>query len=552
MSTLRNNTFVVFLIILMLVFTPVQTAQASGGSGAFLALALTIVAAVVMTAIGIPPIFSDFGTFLADPVAFVGAAMDAAGAALADPAIMIANLTADTALGSIATGALGGFALDCVMSNADCPTQKIFSSSKKSNSANTVHLYITDSGPSQVMQGETVTLSGPVTNNGSIRTTGAFTNEFQVFDNSVFTDQSHNLIGNSVLGTASDLIAGASTVVTASWSVPKTLPPGEYFLRLCANMGSAAINEADSSNNCGPLQPFDILAASTSYSGVATTSRALPSVHTASHTIHTDTLVAAAVGANGAALPDLTSTAAPTIHGSISSGAQVRICPPKYHLDLETKQCIPNDYVTCASIGFPNTFCQKDQPVCTLQPDHSIGCAPTNSVSCASIGRPDLYCPLKTPVCKVEKNGAVSCRKDKAAKSKCDSEVKTACSSTQNSCGMSNVGFLSCDDSCSATPPPDTQCTPPTITAGTASPYTGPGQSCTITWTVENASSCGLFSPGSNTSLLVGDTPTVPTGSYKTPPLSSQTTYTLICKNGTTVVSQAPVTCKIVPSYKER
>ncbi len=126
-----------------------------------------------------------------------------------------------------------------------------------------------------------------------------------------------------------------------------------------------------------------------------------------------------------------------------------------------------------------------------------------------------------------------------------------ACTQT-NSCGMQNVGLIQCSgtaDVCPVGAPPDSTCPAPSISMTAAPGLVNPGSTCTVNWTVTNATGCLLSSDTADPSLP--RSASLPNGSYTSVPLQKQATFTLTCKNGVEVVGQRSAICKINPTFKE-
>ena len=124
-----------------------------------------------------------------------------------------------------------------------------------------------------------------------------------------------------------------------------------------------------------------------------------------------------------------------------------------------------------------------------------------------------------------------------------------ACSSTANSCGQTNSGFI-VGGSCNATPPQNSACPSPNIPATNGFYPTpliiGSGNSSTLTWNAANATACTIT--GDNGFSHSGTA----SGSVSTGALSVSTTFTLICSNGAGG-PQISKSVKIIvdPLYKE-
>jgi hypothetical protein len=137
-------------------------------------------------------------------------------------------------------------------------------------------------------------------------------------------------------------------------------------------------------------------------------------------------------------------------------------------------------------------------------------------------------------------------------------QVGASCSSAPNACNQTNLGTVvnngNDTGSCSATPPPNSNCPAPTIQTGNAgngfyaTPSTlGPGGSATLTWDAANATDCVIKSDNgfSSNSLSYH-------GSLSVGPVSQTTTYTLTCEDGSGG-TQGSAVLKILidPHYKE-
>lgn len=122
-----------------------------------------------------------------------------------------------------------------------------------------------------------------------------------------------------------------------------------------------------------------------------------------------------------------------------------------------------------------------------------------------------------------------------------------ACVSPQNSCSMTNTGFID-SGSCNATAPDDSLCPAPVINVGTdftANPNpVQVGQTTTITWNTSNSTSCTLTGGGLNTA---GG----PSGSVTTGAIQQVTNFTLTCSNGIASQTSATITVRLIPRYQE-
>lgn len=107
----------------------------------------------------------------------------------------------------------------------------------------------------------------------------------------------------------------------------------------------------------------------------------------------------------------------------------------------------------------------------------------------------------------------------------CVANQGSSCTSAANSCGQTTSGgTIQCNGSCSATPPPDSNCS--TVTLWTTPSIITSGQSSNLTWTSTNAVTCtalggfGVSYNGTATSNDVG---------ISTGPLTSSQSYQIAC-----------------------
>ena len=176
-----------------------------------------------------------------------------------------------------------------------------------------------------------------------------------------------------------------------------------------------------------------------------------------------------------------------------------------------------------------------------LQPPNQ--CLPNNYISCASAGFPDLVCPNNQQCtsdgqCQAQVNG-----------SNCKAGYNQTCQSAANSCGMTGQGVQMCDGSCPAPVPSDSACVPPSIQLSEVPSLVNSGSNCTVDWQVTNATACTLSSDVADASLPMNAA--LPSGSYQSPALHVQTTYTLSCKNGKVTTNSASVICHLNPQFQE-
>ena len=506
MSTSRKI-LTVFLVILIIIFVPLHAAEAGGGGGfgSWLTFAISIVASVVLAFVGVPPVLLFLDTV--EQVG-IGAAID--GVITTVTTNILAGTIADVSIGTLAEDVVGGLVFNVVENQAICGLGGNGcggSSSNSSPSSTAYNLYVTAETSSILTAGGEAKLSGTITNSGNGPITGSFNNRFEVFDNQVVTQDSTDLSPSPIYVSVADgLAAGASTDISTLWQVPSDFL-GAYFLRLCANVGD---NPSDSNlgNNCGDLQPFTVIASSTA----TTTGINLPS-----HSSLISEVVGLLAGiaksfatkAYGDSGGDLTS-GTPTIVPAPTGGTEINVCPPGRYFDQPTGQCIDSGYISCASVGYPDNFC-------------AVGNVCTSDGECQSTS-------------------------GKGGNSNVSGLFGEVCSSAANSCGMVSQGLYNAAGSCPALTPSESQCAEPVITASTSPAFINPGSSCTINWSISNATYCTLS--GSDSQLP--ESASIPTGSYTSPPISNQQTYTLTCHNGTQVTASADVSCRINPGYREQ
>ncbi|MBI4121074.1 MAG: hypothetical protein HY457_02375 [Parcubacteria group bacterium] len=119
------------------------------------------------------------------------------------------------------------------------------------------------------------------------------------------------------------------------------------------------------------------------------------------------------------------------------------------------------------------------------------------------------------------------------------------CTSDPNACGQVNHGITSCDGSCNAPTPPNSNCPRPTISFDASPDFVERGARCTLTWSAQDASSCTITGVGVN---HTGG----PSGSTMTQGLNRQETYTIRCiNNDPEVYKSAQTTCRLSPEFEE-
>lgn len=171
----------------------------------------------------------------------------------------------------------------------------------------------------------------------------------------------------------------------------------------------------------------------------------------------------------------------------------------------------------------------------------SAACLPTGYVSCDTVNHPEAACPSNTQC--IDSAGQAMCQSKTGS---CVATSGQACSSTANSCGLTNQGQRLCDGTCPAATPPDTDCAPPTISLSAVPSLINPGSVCTVGWEVTDSTTCSLSSD-------IGDSiasTTRPTGSHDSPALTTPATYTMLCRNGNVVTSSVSVTCRLNPAFQ--
>jgi hypothetical protein len=168
----------------------------------------------------------------------------------------------------------------------------------------------------------------------------------------------------------------------------------------------------------------------------------------------------------------------------------------------------------------------------------TTSCIPEGEVCCASAGYTDRYCPANS-ICRTDGQ----CEQGTGG-SNCVANRGQVCTGAQNSCGMSNNDFFLCDGSCPVISPADSSCPVPVITLTVTPAFINPDESCTVSWSTTNTTSCTVSGPGAPTS-------TSTSGSFVTPPLSAATNYVVHCNNGTVVTGQLTAQCRINPAFEE-
>ncbi len=190
-----------------------------------------------------------------------------------------------------------------------------------------------------------------------------------------------------------------------------------------------------------------------------------------------------------------------------------------------------------ASTGSSNT------PVCPADYPQLCGtlCIPAGAACCASAGYADRYCATGN-FCRTDGQ----CEATSGGQN-CSANYNSACQAPVNSCGMTNTGFNSCTGSCQAVTPADSSCPVPNITL-TKSPllFVNSGDTCTLTWTTTNTTSCALVNLNTGATVASGKN-----GTYATPPMTAQIDFRLNCQNGAIVANSANVSCSLNPAFEE-
>ncbi len=493
------------LLILLLVSSlafliPLATVEARGGFSP-LSFIISIVSSVALAAIGVPPIWS----FLSE-VGNVGLGVAVQGV-LDNLSLTFLSTLTDAAVEATIGGAiLGGIVsnigtglVSCVAGGCD--------TSPGDAAPRGYNVFVTLSDLSQIEVGGGANLSGTITNNGPEPIVGSFTSRFQIFPTSQILDNSQDLAqANPLTATvASGLSVGESVVVTAYWDVPADFNPGQYFLRLCANVDGGA-SESNSGNNCGELQAFTVVNPPESgyapESDIAYTGFRLSEQVVGAVAEGLKGLVAVVNAATGG---DLTS-GVPSIYPAPKRVPQVVLCPFGYYFVEGVHYCIPEGYSSCGYVGYPDRIC------------------PTGSFC-----RTDGQCESGT------------------AGQNCQAGYNQVCQSAANSCGMTSTGFGSCSGVCQSVAPAESLCAVPKIELTTEPRLINFKTSCKISWVLSDYQKCTLTGPGVS-EVIYKDRPK---GSVRTPPIEFTSTYTMACINGTVVRAEKSADCVLNPRFQE-
>ena len=528
------------LIVTLVIFAPMHVAQAKGGFD-FVSIILAV-ASIAAACVGVPPIF------LGESLALGGADTLIGGAAMLDAfstaALTNAGFAAMVSIGGSTLTSAGSALLDSGGGGGG-------SSGVPPNA----RIYAFTNALSEVPVGGRAKLTGTVTNNGDASTAGSFQNRFEIFSERVVLDNSHDLAPSPILVTVSGSIApGNSTEVDAYWTVPNTFTPGAYYLRFCADIGNS-VSEVNYGNKCGDMQSFTVVAATqgaTASAPIASVNEVAPTQDSISDLLPpAKTQLAAASPFHSG--PDLMA-GIPAIVPAPLGGYSIVACSAGYWFDVYTHTCIPDEYISCESTGYPNNLCLRDSQIC-------------NGSRCEA----------------------------KAGGQHCKATVGTSCQGAENSCYMSYPGFKSCDGSCQVMTPPDTGCAKPLIDTSKSTTLANIGKTCTIRWSIKHATACQMTPGAGNTDTFDSVNPKpgcdpnyvdpetgasdstcqaawdtynasykhwqmpVPkrtiespyVGSYVSMPLQSRETYTITCYNGTYVKVQQNVNCTLNPKIQE-
>ncbi|MDB5225578.1 MAG: hypothetical protein JWL87_530 [Candidatus Adlerbacteria bacterium] len=121
----------------------------------------------------------------------------------------------------------------------------------------------------------------------------------------------------------------------------------------------------------------------------------------------------------------------------------------------------------------------------------------------------------------------------------------TACSSSPNACGMTNLGSL-VSGACNAAVPTNSECPAPEISFSASPARVQSGQTTTLNWSATQAVSCALSGGGLSLSGLGL------TGSRMSGPITGSTLFTLTCSNGSDGSQKSAQTqVTVIPVYEE-
>jgi len=120
----------------------------------------------------------------------------------------------------------------------------------------------------------------------------------------------------------------------------------------------------------------------------------------------------------------------------------------------------------------------------------SIGCSGSSTQSCTVSNACGTSSGTQTRTCDTSTGNWNSWSACSAVPPYIPPNYGSSCTSAANACGQTSTGTISCDGSCSATPPPLSSC-PATSVSISASPTSVSwNSSSTITWSPQNATSC--------------------------------------------------------------
>ncbi len=471
---------------------PIHTAEAfggGGGGGGLVSFVVSIVMTVALAYMGVPML--DFTSLVSSGLNLSFTEILTTLVAGEFPS----GLLVDAIINSVATS-IGSNIVGAIMTDG---TQGFITD-------NGIKLYIITSPLSEIAVGGSATLSGTITNSGGDLSQG-FTSKFQIFGDSVIINSSRDLASPPLfVYTSGGIASGTSVPVSTSWSVPSTFSPGEYFLRLCVNTGDVA-QETNYDNNCGDIVPFTIIAAIARGEGsqgvVAVSSQRMGSVMSS---------MWGAV-AHATEIPDFTA-GTPSIYPAPTSSFKIVSCQAGYKLVQGTGMCIPNDKVSCASIGFPNVVCDSGHE-CVQGVGNNRFIAVCQTVD-----------PAKAP--------------------RCDARANSVCISSVNACGMTRNAAYQCDGSCPAVAPSNVECT--AVVSISAEPLrVKPNTATTITWSANYATKCSISGPGISPNITsFSSAPTT-----KSVMVSTQSTFKISCTGRDGLPQVASVLVNVTSFFQE-
>lgn len=497
------------LIVAIAFLAPFQVVEARGGFA--LSFIISIVASIALTAISggaLAPITGSefFGNLITGQIqnAF-SSALGSIGNIFSEVGTLI---TTGAGFSSTVSGQIINFGVSQMIGTIGA--DMIIANSRTADVGRSVggyNVYVTTSDLSQIEVGGGANLSGTITNNGPEPIVGSFTNRFQIFPTSQILDSSQDLAqANPLVATvANGLSVGESVVVTAYWNVPSDFNPGQYFLRLCANVNGGAA-ESNSGNNCGELQAFTVVSPPETgyapsdtivYTGFRIGERLSEALADG-----IGSLVAIANAADGG---DLTS-GTPSIYPAPKRVPEVVLCPFGYYFKEGVHLCIPEGYGSCGYVGYPDRVCPS-----------------------GSFCRKDGQCESGT------------------AGQNCKAGYNQPCQTAANSCGMTGAGFGSCDGSCQAVTPAESLCAVPKIELTTEPRLVNFKTTCRISWVLSDYQKCTLTGPGVS-EVIYKDRPK---GSIRTAPLEFSSVYTMACINGAVVKAEKSAECTLNPRFQE-